>query len=282
MNTTIVTATPDDDGEPTYELVDVTPELAKQWLAENNTHNRNVRQRIVSGYAADMLAGNWVQDGQSIKFSRNNVLLDGQHRLTAIAESGVTLRILVVRNLPGDAQEVMDTGAKRTLGDVLKLRGEKGYVATASVLMRAVLWQQGARKTIRTTNRPTHRQLLAFLEQHPEIRRSAEIGARVRNVIRISPGTAGLCHWLFYRIDGSDCAFFFARLTDGAGLVPGDPIYALRRSIENRERDKARLPEEHVTALVIKAWNAYRDGTELQLVTYRPGGARPEDYPEPK
>jgi hypothetical protein len=282
MNTTIVPATPDDNGEPIYELMDITPDLARKWLTENNTHNRNVRPRIVSGYAADMLAGNWVQDGQSIKFSREEVLLDGQHRLTAIAESGVTIRMLVVRNLPGDAQEVMDTGAKRTLGDVLKLRGEKNYVAIASVLMRAVLWQDGARRTIRSTNRPTHRQLLMFLEQHPEIRRSAEIGSRVRNVMRISPGTAGLCHWLFNRIDGSDCAFFFARLTDGAGLVPGDPIYALRRSVENTARDKGRRPEEYVTALVIKAWNAYRDGQELKLIAYRPGGAAPEDYPEPK
>ena len=46
-------------------MVDITPDLAKKWLAQN-THNRNLRERVVNGYAADMRDGNWVEDGQSI------------------------------------------------------------------------------------------------------------------------------------------------------------------------------------------------------------------------
>lgn len=290
MNQSIVPSTT--TNTPIYTIVDITPDLAKRWLAQN-THNRNRRERIVNSYATDMRNGNWVEDGQSIKFAQGavvlidnppvvgGVLLDGQHRLSAVVESGVTIRMLVVSNLPNTTQDTMDTGAKRTLSDVLKLRGESHYVPLAALLSRVHMWQEGARKSVRGI-RPTHRQLLALLDEHPEVRQSAEVGARIRNVIHMSPSTAALCHWLFMQIDESDTAFFFARLTDGAGLAVGDPIYALRRAITLAAKDKARMPEEYTTALVIKAWNAFRDGRDVQILMYRAGGSQPEAYPEPK
>lgn len=293
MNNPIVPgATPDG---PVYTVVDITPDLAKKWLSQN-THNRNLRERVVNGYAADMRDRNWVEDGQSIKFAKGDIvlldnppitggpLLDGQHRLSAIVAADTTVRMLVVSNLPDTTQETMDTGAKRSLGDVLKLRGEERYVPLAAVLLRVYLWEvQGQRRSMKANQaRPTHRQLLQFLEEHPELRRSAEIGSRVRNTVPLSSSSAGLCHWLFSKVDQGDCAFFFARLVDHAGLVPGDPIYALRRVVENFAKDKGRVGEEHITAIVIKAWNAYRDGRQVQVLMYKPGGAAPEAYPEPK
>lgn len=293
MNKLIVPS--NDTNGPVYTLVDITPDIAKKWLAQN-THNRNLRERVVNGYAADMRDGNWVEDGQSIKFAKGDIvlldtppihggaLLDGQHRLSAIVTADTTVRMLVVSNLPDSTQETMDTGAKRSLGDVLKLRGEERYVPLAAILLRVYLWDvQGQRRSMKADRaRPTHRQLLQYLEDHPGLRRSAEIGSRVRGSVSISASTAGLCHWLFSRIDQSDCAFFFARLTDGAGLDTDDPIYALRRVAENFAKDKGRIGEEHMTALVIKGWNAYREGRQVRLLTYKPGGATPETYPEPK
>lgn len=293
MNDPIVPATSQDG--PVYTVVDITPDLAKKWLAQN-THNRNLRERVVNGYAADMCNGDWVEDGQSIKFAKGDIvlldnpsitggaLLDGQHRLSAIVTANVAVRMLVVSNLDDSAQEVMDTGAKRVLGDVLKLRGEQYSVSLAATLLRVYLWKQGYRKSLKGAgnSRPTHRQLLETLEQHPELRRSVEIADRVRKTGKLSASTAGLCHWLFNQIDVGDCAFFFARLSDGAGLMTEDPVYALRRVLENFAADRGRPDETLVTALVIKAWNAYRDGRSVGVIAYRPGGARPEPYPEPK
>lgn len=268
---------------PAYEIVEITPALAKEWL-QANTHNRNLRERVVNGYAADMAAGQWVEDGQSIKFSRSGVLLDGQHRLSAIVLAGVTIRMLVVRNLPDSTQDTMDTGAKRTLADVLKLRGESNFTALAAILLRAYQWKQGYRRTLKKAGgaAPTHRQLLEMLEAHPELRRSAEIADRVRKSARIAGGTAGLCHWLFLRVDQSDCAYFFARLADGVGLQADDPIYALRRALDNLALDHHRAEDTYVTALVIKAWNAFREGRSVQVISWKAGGAKPEAFPEPK
>lgn len=270
-------------GGPTYKLVDITPALAKEWI-RTNTHNRNLRERVVNGYANDMIAGHWVEDGQSIKFSISGVLLDGQHRLTAIVQSGITVRMLVVNGLPEATQDTMDTGAKRTLADVLKLRGETNFTALASILLRAYLWEQGYRRKLKGAGaaQPTHRQLLEMLERHPELRRSAEIADRVRKSAHLSGGIAGLCHWLFLGVDQSDCAFFFARLGDGVGLMVDDPIYALRRALDNLAQDRSTADDTYVTALVIKAWNAFRAGRPVQILSWKAGGSTPEAFPEPK
>lgn len=268
---------------PVYEVVDITPELAREWI-KANTHNRNLRQRVVNGYAADMAAGAWAEDGQSIKFSATGVLLDGQHRLAAIVQSGATVRMLVVRNLPDHTQDTMDTGAKRAFGDVLKLRGEDHAITLAAVLLRVYQWEQGFRRNLKSAGgaRPTHRQLLDVLAEHPEVRRSVEVADRVRKTGKLSGSTAGLCHWVFAQIDYGDCTFFFGRLGDGVALMGDDPIYALRRALDNLASDRGRPDDAFVTALVIKSWNAYREGRSLQVLSYRAGGTTPEQYPEPK
>ncbi|MDQ3028992.1 MAG: hypothetical protein M3R09_02960 [Actinomycetota bacterium] len=293
MTTSIVPTTEHD--APLYNVVAITPEMAKKWLTQN-THNRNLRDRVVKGYAADMLNGDWVEDGQSLKFAKGDdillndpritggVLLDGQHRLSAVAEANIIVRMLVVSNLSQTAQDTMDTGARRSLGDVLKLHGEEHYVTLAAILARVFIWQRGARRNLRLAGdaRPTNRQLLLLLQETPELRRSAEIGSRIRGSARLSSSTVGLCHWLFNGIDQGDCAFFFARLSDGASLTPGDPIYALRRVLENLARAQGRPDEAFLTALVIKAWNLYRAGQQVQTLAFKAGGAAPETYPEPK
>ena len=40
--------------------------------------------------------------------------------------------------------------------------------------------------------------------------------------------------------------------------------------------------ETYLTAILIKAWNAYRSGEEVGVLRFRPGGAHPEKFPEPE
>ncbi|MBF9135343.1 hypothetical protein I0C86_41570 [Plantactinospora sp. S1510] len=267
--------------EPTYEIVDITPELAADWLDRYNTHNRNLRRRVVAAYARDMEANNWQQTGESIKRAVDGTILDGQHRLAAIAEANVTVRMLVVGNLPMRAQEAVDGGPKRSFSDTLRLRGEKQYVLLASLVRRAWFWNSGLRKSTGNYS-PSIPELLVVLEQHPELRHSTEVVARIKNSVPIPGSILGLCHWLTYRIDPDDAEFFFARLADGVNLEAGHPVYVLRKAAIEGHTSKSRLTEVVAAAYVIKAWNAYRDGRTMGLLRYRPGGANPETFPEPR
>ncbi|MEJ7763905.1 MAG: hypothetical protein WKF86_00250 [Acidimicrobiales bacterium] len=101
----------------------IDPATAKRWLADNT--NRRLRPAIVSRYARDMAAGRWKMTGEAIKFDWNGTLRDGQHRLSAIVQSRVTLVVPVVRGLDPATQAFMDQGAARTASDALQLDGEK-------------------------------------------------------------------------------------------------------------------------------------------------------------
>lgn len=72
----------------------VTPALAKQWL-EKNTNNRNVNFAKVKKMAKDMREGHWDTTHQGIAIATDGTLVDGQHRLMAVVESGVTVRMNV-------------------------------------------------------------------------------------------------------------------------------------------------------------------------------------------
>lgn len=266
---------------PSYDVLDVTPELAEKWLAQN-THNRTLRENKVMAYARDMEAGQWAENGEAVKFAADGTLLDGQHRLHAVTLSGATVRMLVVTGLPNVAQETMDDGIKRTLADVLHLRGEKYTALLAAVVRRAAAWDAGYQRDGHKVLRPTNSECLAFLGAHPELRDSAAIADAVRAASKIPGAVLGLTHWVFTQIDTDDTIWFFERLADGAELEKYHPVLTLRRRFEEESSNRSRLPEDLALAFVIKGWNAYRAGQQMRICFFRPGGGSPERFPTPQ
>jgi len=103
----------------------ITPELAAKYLG-GNTNNRPLRKTVVAGYASDMKAGNWKLTHQGIGLAPDGTLLDGQHRLAAIIESGIAVKMMVVQGIEKQTVIAMDDHAKRTAGDSLSIiRNEK-------------------------------------------------------------------------------------------------------------------------------------------------------------
>lgn len=262
------------------ELIDVTPELAREWLGFN-THNRKLRERAVNAYAGDMRDGAWRWNGETIKFASDGALLDGQHRLAAIALAEITLPMLVVRGLPNETQETIDGGAKRTFADVLALRGESNTSALAAITRSVMLWETGVRRSA-GARATTNAQLLKTLEKYAWLRDVARDSCQVSRDCGLPPSIVGLCWWLFQQLDDEDAEFFFRRLADGQNLAEANPIYELRRTIRASQTVRGERSATFLTAITIKAWNAYRDGAKVRVLTYRPGGANPERFPEPR
>lgn len=96
----------------------VTPELATKWL----TMNKNIRpinRYAVNQYKAEMLSGNYKQNGEVIVFDSDGFLRDGQNRLKAISEAGIAVPLNVVRGVEPDQCNVFDVGGKRTLKQII-------------------------------------------------------------------------------------------------------------------------------------------------------------------
>lgn len=121
----------------------ITPKQAEKYLGFN-TSNRPLRKRLVSQYAKDMAAGNWKLTHQGLAFNCDGTLLDGQHRLAAIAQSGVTIQMLVARGVDSKSQLVMDDHAKRSAGDALSLaRNERITQADVAIIRGAAELSKG-------------------------------------------------------------------------------------------------------------------------------------------
>ncbi|MFD2025053.1 hypothetical protein [Promicromonospora aerolata] len=262
------------------EFVVVTPDLAEQWLTKN-THNRNSRQRVIDGYATDMMAGNWKDNGAAIVFAKDGTLLDGQHRLFAILQAEVTVRMLVVRGAEKDAQDTIDGGAKRKLSDVLHLRGEAHYTALAAGLRRITAYELVGDNAGGWSYTPTTQQSLGTLEKYSWLREFApRTGPLSRRGV---PSSVAIYLWFrFSQIDGDDADYFFKVIEDRAPLTDGDPIHVLLRALDNSVSVRGARNARWITALCIKAWNKYRAGESVKNLSWRPGGAAAEAFPEPK
>lgn len=252
----------------THEIVEVTPEIAEEWL-ENNTINRPLSDQRVEAYANEMTAGRWPFAGESVQFDVDGNLLNGQHRLNAIIKSGVTLPMLVIRGLPRAAMDVMDSGRKRSAANTLTGHGEK-YGVTLGAAIRTAIRQQEklARRTIPNS------EVLAWLDLHPNIRQ-AVLSAATYYKDTLLPSRAILAYALYEMREKDVFAAesFLIDLAKGANLPEDDPVLALSRRLGVARRERHKIPEDEQLSLLFQAWNARREGKPMTRIWGRkPGG----------
>lgn len=260
------------------EVRTITPAEAAEWLA-HNTHNRPLKKSVVARLSDAIQRGEWKLNGDPIRFNCDGTLLDGQHRLAAACDAGVAIESVVMWNVPQDAQDTMDIGVRRTIGDMLALRGENYASLLAGAMRYQWRHQNGLERN--SGKHPTPQQAFAVLEQHPMLRFSLPTAQQVRGVSGFTPSLAVFLHYHFSTIDSADAEHFFDRLSSGANLHENHPVLRLRQAL-SRERpgsNRSSISALQTWALTIKAWNAYRDGTTVKLLVWRVGGATPEPFP---
>lgn len=262
---------------PRLEVMTITPEIAIEWL-NANTKNRPVRESRVLDYARQMQEGRWKVNGESIKWSKEGRLLDGQHRLYACIEAGVSFRSAVVFGLDEAVFATLDRGGKRTAGDNLALLGEANADLIAAALKKLIQMRRGVLFGYGPTAQVAPEEVIEALDRHPEIRRSVPFA---RKVGRLAPPSLTIfLHFLFAQVDKPLADWFMDALGSGVGLRATDGVYQLRKRLEFNLISKAKLPEKEIAALFIKAWNAHRAGRKVSSLRWRNAGDKPEAFPE--
>lgn len=283
------------DVPPKIRLVleKITPERALDLLT-GNTENRIIRPHVIEAYARDMKSGRW-RDGQGepIHYDpKTETLGNGQHRLLAIIESETT-QYMPFLYAPLDWRLSADQGIHRTFGDVLKINYREGDYHSIAASIR-YLWEYRRSGefggSVRTTLTPPTDSLPATYLGKPTVSELEEIyltekGLRDYSLwksrlhaggVPIFPSLFVTLTYIFHEIDYDDAEDFSEKVTSGADLSEENPILALRRVMQNDNRPhRAKIQ----AALVIKSWNSYRNGENVKVLTYRPGGKNPEQFP---
>lgn len=280
MSQPVASVTTLEPAKPTASVVVVHPELAQRWLAKN-THNRRVRARVVGSYARDMAAGHWRLTGESLKFSADGALLDGQHRLLAVIAAEASVPMFVIRGLSTDVQDVMDTGSRRLAGDVLTLSGYENASLLAAAAKWAILFDSNRLYGDFTQNGVSHSEVMKYVDDNATLAEAVSAGGSLRRQIDLQPSLVATCLYLVSRVDAEDAHLFFARLADGIDQPPGSPILALRSRLREVKNNRQRVEPEALMSLVIRTWNAWREGRKLTSIPIYRGGAALR-CPDPK
>jgi hypothetical protein len=264
--------------DPNYRVENVTPDMAAAWLKHMGT-NRKLSLTLVRQYAAAMRRGEWLETSEAVKQDTNGLWRDGQHRLSAIVESGMTVRMLVARDVPAEAFDVMDTGRKRTGGDVLSMHGYINTDATASTAR--LLTFIGIARRPRLNSRLDREQapttapaILDYVEAHPEVVSGVAMGYRAYGAgLKGGPGLWGAAFALFLRVAPYNVVDDFATgIATGAGLGAGSPVLWIRNHTLGAPKGSfATEPEREILlAKIVKAWNAHRKGRTLRSIRWNP------------
>lgn len=267
---------------PRYETVSVSPSLAKRWLDSNAENNRNPKVGKIPGYARDMGNGDWNEEtGETIKFTSDGTLIDGQNRLHAVVISGKTIKFDIAFDVPRDAMTVIDTNASRTFADVLKIAEAPERMGSSGIVRWIVAWDRGSYMGSGGRYAPTHSEMWEIY--HKEAERFDAAITRAVECYRAGLGTVGAmgtAYVLFHRINPDDAARFFSAYISGANLPPKHPALTLAKRLLRKRRN--RITRQEQLALTIRAWNAFRKGETLdRMIIVKQGELTNSNFPQP-
>jgi len=259
-------------GKPNISYVHVSPEIAERWLRKNGV-NRNIRLAKVNKYARDMTEGRWTLDASMICFDSDGILLNGQHRLTAIVKSGVTVLFAIARNMPNESIRNMDSGAARTAADMLGMSGEKNASLLGSVLRQMILIDSKRLYQDRNVQDISHGEVEDYLSANPEIRDSIAAAGTCSGAIDATGTALAIAHALIARVNGRQIADrFLTQLARRLNEPEGSAVHAVDTHLREARRARRRIENRNQVFLLLKAWNYYAAGRSVARLQSAPKG----------
>jgi hypothetical protein len=256
-----------------------TPEWAAD-LLQRNTRNRKLVKPAVERIRDAIAAGRWEFNAEPVILDRDDVLIDGQHRLQAIVEAGIAVPLLVVEGVQPAVFSSLDQGRSRSRADVLSIPNEAGEReqrtnTLAGAIVELYRWEHGDMGN--PTAVPDNAEVLAILARHPGIRDSVSAVAGNCTKGIHSPVMFSALHYLFGMRDAAARDRFFARVLDGIGIEEGSAEATLYRYLKNKAGSKTQADRMATYAVLIKAWNCIRTGAQPPAYfVWKPGDVFPE------
>lgn len=251
----------------------ITPEEASRLLGENHG-NRELKQFIVNTLAADIEAGRFVFNGDTIRVSKTGRLLDGQHRLTAVVQTGIPIETILITGLDDDVQTTIDTGSPRKFSDVLTMqRNTKNATTVGAVTLATYLYQQNDgrfnNQILARKRSATRDELLEWFDAHTE---EMLVAATLARRIQASPARLSTqstaCTLFGAALFDPDLAALFAETVAEGDAAVGDPARQLREYGIRRSQAANKSTNQHCHLLTVTAWNKYVSGVEARMLKF--------------
>jgi hypothetical protein len=274
---------------PEVAIVAINPPTAEQLLNSEFTAvtNRAKSDPHVAKLRRDMETGRWYLICQGMSIDRNGNFMDGQHRLQAIVDSGVTIETSVMRGVDPAAVSAIDETRKRTFPDDMKIFGEKDYSPKAAIvrlLRKATFgWERGLSFSTTMSLSFNRYELWDFYEDLKDagvdIQTAIRVGARIRKSHQIVASGIGAAHVLSQVNYGKDFTdHFFYRLHENDGLEKGEPLHSLAKRFKSEAGRTDKPDSAMYLAWTLKALNYAYLGKSVTSIEFK--GRVPSHLPE--
>ena len=261
-----------------FSLENITPDIARKWLENQPVGQRPrnlhyINDTLVPAIKEDdfMVTGN-----NNIVFDWSGNLMDGQHRLLAIALCGKPVTMVVARGVDPKALDKLDIGRRRTAGNVLQFLGHKDPIALAASLGWYYGFMNPDEMTIYNRPRLDARKLAKIVEEVDGVPASLAKASVLKEFRRHRTMLAGF-HAAASTVSGNRAdEFFDAMIDDGSGYKYGaeDPCFHLSGRLRNFAQNASRQCE--AACLLVKAYNAFCTGKRVKLLR----AGKDEEFPK--
>lgn len=129
-------------------IIDVTPSIAKYILEHHNKDNRKIVKSQVKSIARSIRKDGWLEDGQPLTFNVEGNITEAQHRLLAIIETGVTVRMIVVLGVDIGCFTKCAPAKPRKAEDEIQRKDKTATQSEVSTLRQVLVRRQGVKLTI--------------------------------------------------------------------------------------------------------------------------------------
>lgn len=229
---------------PTTKIVVATKPLVDK-LLQMNTRNRSVNKKGVQRIVEDIKKDRFMLTASGVGVSKTGFLLDGQHRLMAIAQSGYPkVSFVLTTGLEEESMQVIDTHSRRSIDAILNICFNetllKGVSATIQSLLQFQCYVSNEHMFVNGQHIIAMEKRIDFLDRHKD-QLTESVG-----LIQNYPSAVRAPFFVFYKHDPDLATEFASGLNTGANLDPQSPILRLR---EHCAKHKATTSAEKLALL---------------------------------
>lgn len=248
------------EGKPFSDLMKIYPVHARIFLRYNED-NRKLSNLFTNRLSKDIKTDKYAINGESIKFSIDEKLNDGQHRLQAILKSGLPMETFVTFGVTRASRMTLDQGKPRTTANYLSMDGRVNASKAAATAGLLLGFYEFEGKDISKDNVATKQDVRDYYYRNSDEIDFAVSHTNKRDMIPYAPTSAlATAYFIIQKIDFDNVDDFYNAFMSGANIDHDSPINYLRSHLVND--NKASVRERII--LILQYWIKWKKGEKLK------------------
>jgi hypothetical protein len=234
----------------------ITPEKAKAYLENNFGRNRSLKPRSFARLCEALRSGHFYPIHQAIAFDEDDKLVDGQHRLSAIVETGVATWLIVAYGVRREHLSAIDRGKARSDADQIRATTDMD-IGHVHVAIAKAMWIgiDSSRLRAEMSDYDTQQ----FLIRHFDAIMFVAKGSRKKGLTAM---VRGMIAKAYYHADQAKLVRFMEVLSTGDVMGPNESA-ATRLRDYSRELSRTGTHRMSIARRTISALSAFLEDRPL-------------------